>query len=159
MIVEGVTPASLPQVLPRVLEMVHELCRMHEAWDPQRFPYLPDVLQRYERWLPQREADPRSVLAVARDGDDVVGFLVASVEREIPIYRLDEFLFVHDMFVELAHRGRGIGKALMSHAVERARVMKVTQIRLDVARANAPARKLFESCGFRIAISEMLREV
>lgn len=159
MIVEAATPASMPLVLPRVLEMVHELCRVHEAWDPQRFPYLPDVLKRYERWLPQRAADPRSVLAFARDGDDVIGFLVASVEREIPIYRLEEFLFVHDMFVELSHRGRGVGRALLLHAVERAGAMKVTQVRLDVARANAPARKLFESCGFRIAVSEMLREL
>ncbi|MFA6045767.1 MAG: GNAT family N-acetyltransferase, partial [Phycisphaerales bacterium] len=147
MIVEDLTPTSMPAVLPRVLEMVHELCRLHEAWDPQRFPYLPDVLQRYERWLPQRAADPRSVLAVARDGDEVLGFLIASVEREIPIYRVEEFLFVHDMYVELARRGQGIGKSLMMHALERARAMKVTQMRLDVARANGAARKLFESCG------------
>ncbi|MBI1189149.1 MAG: GNAT family N-acetyltransferase [Tepidisphaera sp.] len=159
MTIERVTPQSVGLVLPRLLEMVREVCRLHESWDPAKFSYLPDVVDRYARWLPQRAADPRSVLAIAREGDAIVGFLVASTEREIPVYRLSEFLFVHDMFVEPACRGRGLGRLLMQHALERAREIGVTQLRLDVARANEPARRLFESCGFRVSVSEMLREI
>lgn len=170
MIIEPLTPANVGEALPRVLEMVREVCRLHETWDPVKFGYLPDVVERYARWLPQRAADPRSVLCVARDetagtgeavpgASTIVGFLVASTEREIPVYRLDEFLFVHDMYVEPRCRGRGVGRALLTHAIDRAREIGVTQVRLDVAKANEPARRLFESCGFRVSVSEMLREV
>jgi RimJ/RimL family protein N-acetyltransferase len=35
----------------------------------------------------------------------------------------------------------------------------VTQIRLDTAAANEPARRLFASVGFRPSVIEMLREI
>jgi ribosomal protein S18 acetylase RimI-like enzyme len=44
-------------------------------------------------------------------------------------------------------------------AIERFRAMGATQVRLETAAANDPARKLFESCGFRSATIEMLLEL
>ena len=37
--------------------------------------------------------------------------------------------------------------------------MGVKQVRLDTAVANEPAQKLFEACGFRASVVEMLVEV
>jgi GNAT superfamily N-acetyltransferase len=118
-------------------------------------------VQRYEAWLPERARDPRSVFLVAQDasGPGIVGFLVATVEREIPIYRVSEFGFVHDMWVEPGARGRGLGRALVASAIERFRELGVPQIRLDTAMANEDARRLFATCGFRAAVMEMLTEL
>jgi ribosomal protein S18 acetylase RimI-like enzyme len=44
-------------------------------------------------------------------------------------------------------------------AIEAFRAIGVTQIRLDTAANNDAARQLFEACGFRPSVTEMLREI
>lgn len=136
--------------------MVAQICAMHEAMDPDKYGYLPDIVSMYEHWLPQRAVDPRSVLLVADAGTGLAGFVIGTVEKEIPIYRIAEFGFVHDLWVEPAQRRAGVGRALALAAIERFRAMGMKQVRLDTAAANEGARRLFASCGFRASATEML---
>lgn len=154
MIVRPAVAADCSALLP----MVRALCDLHRAWDPARYAFLPDIVERYERWLPERAADPRSVLLIASDSAPI-GFIVGTVEREIPIYEVREFGFIHDTWVEPSHRGRGIGGLLTRTALEAFRAMGVAQVRLDTARANGDARRLFSACGFRESCVQMLAEL
>ncbi|XHX76897.1 MAG: hypothetical protein RBJ76_21020 [Stenomitos frigidus ULC029] len=93
------TPADVPAVLP----MVSKLCALHEAWDAAKYGFLPNPAQRYERWLGQQATNDRSVFLVAAHTSEpdrtehLVAFLIATIETEIPIYRLREFGFIHDL--------------------------------------------------------------
>ena len=138
--------------------MVRAICALHESWDPDKYGFLDDIVERYRHWLPQRAKDPRSVFLVAETSShEIVGYLIATIEDEIPIYRLKQFGFIHDMWVEPAHRGQGIGRHLVNTAAARFAELGLKQVRLDTARANETARRLFESCGFRVSTMEMLR--
>src|SRR5439155_1606465 len=81
------------------------------------------------------------------------------IELEIGIYRLKEFGFIHDVWVEEKYRNEGIARQMVTLAVERFREIGVNQVRLDAACANQPARNLFAACGFRPSIVEMLIEL
>jgi ribosomal protein S18 acetylase RimI-like enzyme len=165
--------AAAPRDVPMVLPMVREVCSLHESWDPRRFGMLPDVVDRYARWLPERAVDPRSVFLVAdiqaagasrsHASDDVsgpiVGYLVATIETSIPIYRVKEFGLIHDMWVDPAARRRGIARALVTRACDEFARLGVEAVRLETAVANASARDLFESCGFRASMHEMQRDI
>lgn len=156
-----VRPAMVSDV-PGVLPMVRAVCDMHARMDPERYPMLPDVVERYERWLPVRATDPRSVFLVAEDDDapgSLIGFIVGTVEPNIPIYALAEFGFLHDLWVEPAHRRRGYARRLVSAAIERFAAIGVSQVRLETAAANDTARRLFQSCGFRAATIDMLTTI
>jgi ribosomal protein S18 acetylase RimI-like enzyme len=156
-----IRPATAADV-PRVLLMVAAICAMHDKMDPARYAMLPDVTERYARWLPARAADPRSVFLVAETDDappQIVGFLVAMIETSIPIYRLKEYAFIHDVWVEPSHRRHGMARELVRAALERFAAMGVTQVRLETAAANEGARRLFESCGFRVGTIDMLAEI
>jgi ribosomal protein S18 acetylase RimI-like enzyme len=149
------TPADVPAVLP----MVRKLGDLHRRWDPAKYGYVADVESMYRPWLTARATDPRAVFLVAdREGRGPVAFLIGTVEREIPVYTLKEYGFVHDLWVDEDYRNEGIARQMTMEAVERFRAIGVTQIRLDTAAANEPARKLFASCGFRASVVEMLRE-
>lgn len=139
--------------------MVAAICALHEKLDPARFAMLPDVLTRYEQWLPIRARDPRSVFLLAEIDKKPVGFLVGQVEENIPIYRLHQYGFIHDLWVDPAHRKGGIARALVRAAASRFISIGVAQIRLETAIDNEPARKLFESCGFRASTTELLAEL
>src|SRR5438105_10518111 len=150
-----------PEDVPAVLPMVAKVCAFHEALDPAKYGFLPEPERRYERWLGARATDDRSVFLVADAAADgraaarIVAFLVGTVEEEIPIYRIAEFGFVHDLWVEERYRNEGVARQLVTLAVERFRAIGVKQVRLDAAYANEAARRLFAACGFRPSVVEM----
>jgi ribosomal protein S18 acetylase RimI-like enzyme len=119
----------------------------------------------YRGWLTSRARDRRSVFLVAErdailtDVPFLVGFLVATVEREIPIYRLEEYGFIHDLWVEEPYRHEGFGRQMVMLAVERFKELGVRQVRADTAACNEPARGLMRACGFRPSTIEMLLEL
>lgn len=156
-----IRPAT-PEDVPAILPMVGAVCRAHAAWDPARYATLGDVEERYRRWLPERAADPRSVLLVATAraaGLAPVGFLVASMAPTVPIYTVRETGFVHDLWVEPRFRRMGLARELVRACVARFAEIGAAQVRLETAAANGEARRLFESEGFRVSSVEMLREL
>ena len=157
-----IRPAT-PKDVPAVLPLVAKVCAFHEGLDRAKYGFRDAPERMYERWLAARATDPRSVLLVAdagrRGASKLVAFLVGTVEAEIPIYRLKEFGFIHDLWVEEDYRHEGIARQMVTLAVERFSEIGVKQVRLDTAAANDPARGLFAACGFRPSVTEMLIEL
>lgn len=159
----NVRPAT-PDDVPGVLPMVAKICAFHEKIDPAKYSFRPNPADRYANWLGQRAGDPRSVFLVADaapagGGSQLAGFLVGDVQREIPIYRVSEFGFIHDLWVEEEYRNEGVARQMVTLAVERFKLIGVPQVRLDVVARNDPARALFSACGFRPSVTEMLIEL
>ena len=157
-----IRPAT-PQDVPAVLPMVQRICAMHQSWDPAKYGFRDRPEEMYRNWLAERAVDPRSVFLVVPHPlaatDQLVAFLIATVEREIPIYRLTEYGFIHDLWVEPEYRHEGLGRQLVMLAIERFAAIGGKQIRLDTAAANDAARNLFKACGFRLSTMEMLMEL
>ena len=166
-----IRPAT-PDDVPAVLPMVRAVCAFHERLDPAKYGFRGDPGEMYDDWLRRRTRDRKSVFLVADagpaetvEGADVlwprklVGFVVGTLTDEIPIYRVERFGFLHDLWVDERYRNEGIGRQLVTEAVARFREMGVPQVRLDTADANEPARALFRACGFRPSIVEMLAEL
>lgn len=154
------TPGDVPLVLP----MVAAECDFHERLDPAKYGFRANPSEMYRGWLCARAEDSRSVFlvadaTVASQPPRLAGFLIGTVEREIPIYRLTEFGFIHDLWVDQSYRHEGVARQLVTLAIERFTQIGVKQIRLDVVAANDPARALFTRCGFRPSVTEMLIEV
>jgi len=152
MLIRPATSADVPDVFP----MVANICALHESWDAAKYGFLPQPEKRYERWLTRLADQERSVFLVAENQGQLVAFVAATVEQEIPIYRTKEFGFIHDIWVEPEYRQQGIARQLVEITIERCRQMGVAQIRLDTAAINKAARKFFKSCGFRLSTMEML---
>lgn len=56
--------------------------------------------------------------------------------------------WLEDLYVSAAARGRGVGRALVEFAFERARARGAARIELDTNETNATAIALYESLGF-----------
>ena len=112
--------------------------------------YLARMLERCATW-------DGSVRVAIVDGD-VVGFVCvwARVPPE-PDEPTEPYAFISDVFVRPAHRGRGIGRALVDAAVEYARAREAAILRLDVLLANGAARRLYERAGFAARLVEMAK--
>ena len=153
-----IRPATVDDV-GGVVPMVDRLVAFLAQRDPAKYAALENVGDMYRGWLRTRAVDPRSVFLVAeRQPGQLAGFLIGTVEREIPIYRLEEYGFIHDVWVEPDYRNEGVARQLVTTAVERFTRIGVRQVRLDVLVSNEPALGLFKKVGFRESIYEMLIE-
>lgn len=91
--------------------------------------------EKWERWM----RDPRFGLFVALDGTTVAGNISV-----VP----DPDGFEIGMLVALAHRGKGVGTALLQRAVEWAEEHDIATLHLTVFPHNAPALALYRKMGF-----------
>ncbi len=139
------TAADISAILP----MVQKICDMHRTMDPQRYPFVDDIAERYRGWLRKRSEDADSVLLVASVGETAAGFIVGEILDEIPVFTLTRYGFLHDLWVEPQFRRQGIARKLLIEAMARLKARGVSQIRGDTAHRNNESRELLEGLGFR----------
>ena len=96
------------------------------------------------RWAAEFLGDPRHHVAVAVEGEQVVGF--ASGVHYVHPDKPPE-LWVNEVGVSLAQRNRGVGRRLLAALFERARAVGCAQAWVGTERANAPARRLYAAAG------------
>lgn len=156
-----IRPATLDDI-PQMLPMIAQVCALHEAWDVSKYGVLPQVERRYAPWLAGLVNDARDLCLVVEDPQlqrSLVGLLIATVEQEIPIYRLTEFGFIHDLWVEPPYRHQGLARQMIMQAIAHFKAVGIRQVRLETAVPNDAARALFESCGLRVSAIEMLTDL
>jgi GNAT superfamily N-acetyltransferase len=91
--------------------------------------------------------DGEYLLAAAGEDGDAAG--VCQLRFRWSVWKSAEDCWLEDLYVREAARGSGLGRALVESAFERARERGCRRIELDVNEDNAPARALYEACGFR----------
>jgi ribosomal protein S18 acetylase RimI-like enzyme len=66
---------------------------------------------------------------------------------------------LHDIIVEPARRGRGVGRLLLEATLACLKSRDAPRVVLSTAERNGPAQRLFASLGFRRTMVEMTREL
>jgi GNAT superfamily N-acetyltransferase len=120
---------------------------------------------RVDRWLAHRYWAGRlhrcnEPTFVAEAGGRLLGALSVDLNRarnrHMPIRR---WIYVHSLFVLPAARRRGVGKALVRHALRWAQRRGAGGAELGMAATNRRARALYESLGFRLQEVMMARRL
>src|SRR5687768_13189339 len=135
----------------------HRLRQQH--LDAALYQLHPDAERRFLRWVGEVGEDPRTTLVVAEDQGQIIGFVYAAVERDLPIYLHDEIAVIREWWVEPAFRRRGAGRALMDLAMKELAAIGMCQIRVRTAAGDADARAVLAGCGFRAGTCEMVKDL
>jgi ribosomal protein S18 acetylase RimI-like enzyme len=106
---------------------------------------LSDEVQR--RLVPALREQAQALVLLAFSGADVVG--AATCFFGFSTFAARPLLNVHDLAVLPDFQGRGIGRALLVAAEERARARGCVKLTLEVREDNARARGLYHERGFR----------
>ena len=77
----------------------------------------------------------------------IVGYVALCFGYSIEFAGRDAF--VDEVFVEAAHRGRGIGRQVLARVTSEAAALGIRALHLEVARTNPRAQKLYAGLGFR----------
>ncbi|WP_157729371.1 GNAT family N-acetyltransferase [Tumebacillus algifaecis] len=90
---------------------------------------------------------------VAKKDEQILGWIIAGLN--VDYFSGEEVGFIYDLYAFVEHRGKGVGKALLQHAIADLRDKGYAEIRLNVFAGN-PAQKLYESLGFAVRSSQMV---
>lgn len=133
--------------------------RYHAALDPALYR-VPDE-EAYRRLATAQLADPDTLVLVAESAAEVVGVVMLAPIDEPPDYSILRPVAALDLgiVVDKSLRHRGVGRRLMAAAETAARGRGATAIGLDMHAENVPARRLYESLGYRTFGLLMRREL
>jgi ribosomal protein S18 acetylase RimI-like enzyme len=123
-------------------DALRALDRATWSWDVSPAPPRPP-----DRSFFDSESRPEDVLVAVVD-DSVIGYV-----RLGPVLPLDSnrhVLEVKGLAVDLAHHRNGLGRRLLAAAAQEASARGARRLTLRVLARNAPARRLYESCGFQV---------
>jgi ribosomal protein S18 acetylase RimI-like enzyme len=133
---------------------------MHHDFDPKRFIAAPARTEKsYGSFLGSQLDDPNIIILVAERDGEMLGYTYAAVEGNDYMELRGPAGVLHDIVVDPAHRGQGIGRMLLDATLDVLKARGVPRVVLSTAEQNAAAQHLFDRAGFRRTMIEMTREL
>ena len=145
--------------LDAAANLAGQLVRQHHDFDPKRFLYLANPESGYARYFASELESDDVVLLVAERSGVVVGYVYARMEPRSYNDLRDACGMIHDVYVDAAARGNGIGEALVRDAMQRLAGKGAPRVVLFTAVQNEAAQRLFARLGFRTTMLEMTHEL
>lgn len=154
---------EIRQAGPEDADVLSELCmdvqQLHAEALPERFK-PPDGPGFARDFMRERLAQPEAIFFVAAiEGVDAGYVYARRVDRpDNPFTFAYKGVYIDQISVKPAFRGRGCGAALITAVVEMARTWGASEVTLDTHLFNENARVFFASQGFATNILRMARE-
>ena len=142
-----------------IFPMLRQLRLRQQQLDAALYELHPDAERRFLRWVGEVGEDPRTTLLVAEEQGQIIGFVYATIEQDLPIYLHEEFAVIREWWVEPSFRNRGAGRALIDLAIKELAGVGVCQLRVRTAAGDADTRALLGRCGFRAGACEMVKDL
>lgn len=130
----------------------------HHEFDADRFiAPVPQLRERYGRFLVSQIGRPGMLVFVAERGGTIVGYAYAGMEGNDYMALRGPAGVLYDLVVDPSHRRQGIGSALLDVALEGLRKVGAPRVVLFTAEKNEVAKAMFDRAGFRRTMIEMTR--
>lgn len=153
-----IRPAMIAD-LPRLGRLGAQLVEEHHRLDTARFlPTRDRTPADYAHFLIGQLGNPAVVILVADHLGDVVGYAYAVLEGYDYMMLRGPAGVLHDLVVDSAIRGQGVGTQLLDAALHALEARGATRIVLTTAARNQAAQRLFASRDFRPTMVEMTRD-
>ena len=136
--------------IPRLEDLLYQVHGLHAEGRPDIF--IPGCKKYTADQLKEILADPINTPVFVATADGVlVGycFCIRQVQSAASMQKIST-LYIDDLCVDAAMRGKGFGKILYDHAVEYARENGYYNLTLNVWACNPSAMRFYEKCGLAV---------
>ncbi len=144
--------------LETILRLWWRLLREHHERDGFYYDLIAEkeFRIRYLEHVAEAMDHPESFVLIGELDGAAAGFILCSVLKRLPIYRIPMTGQVESIAVEPSARGRGLGRALLKEALARFETIGFDLVELRVDADNPGAIALYESLGFVKRLHQMV---
>ena len=126
---------------------LNELHSLSELFDLYRVFYeQPSDLKGAKEFLNERLVNEESVVFIALDADDSLGFV--QLYPSFSSISMQRSWILNDLFVKESARRKGLGEKLLQAAITFARETGANAVSLETGKENVNAQRLYERFGF-----------
>jgi GNAT superfamily N-acetyltransferase len=140
---------------PQVVELFGALHAYNATFDPQ-FELADDWATYLAETFERSHRAPEALWALAWDGDQAVGLVVAETHLDPPLFRRRRWLELSALYVRPTHRRHGVARELVEHLLAWARERDFPSVALYVSAGNDAARAFYARNDF-VPIQEIWR--
>ena len=139
--------SATPDDLDALFDLNKQINELHHLYAPQAF-VAPSEEDR--TFLINMLADEERLFLVAEEGQQVLGFITATITQNETISFLikDPICRIGTIVVDENQKSKGVGRALMAAVEQWARESGATQVRLEVMEFNHNAQQFYDKLGF-----------
>jgi ribosomal protein S18 acetylase RimI-like enzyme len=136
-----------------------EELKYHRDLMPDAFK-MPEIVVE-ENWLESVLNDNITFLVVAEDSKKIVGAILFKIVDQAGdiILKKRRYGYIEEMIVQESQRRKGIGEALLDHAVESLKAKQIKIIEINVWENNEIGMKFYEKYGFQGIRRRMKMEI
>jgi len=131
----------------RIAKMNLDLLKMHNRFD-ERFQLKKGALKLLKEHMRKKVYSNNVQIYVAED-QDVIGFMVAKIEKNFPAFKESQFGHIGATYVEKKYRKSGLGRKLLDNSIEWLKGKGVKNVALHVHEKNAIGLGAWEKLGFK----------
>lgn len=146
----GATKVRLRPLRSEDLPRLHRWYQTPELWDHLVGDFTPrtepEAVAYMQRWLAPSETELR--LGIEVQGPE--GLRLVGLAFFAPLDLGGGWAELHTMIGDARERGQGVGRRAVAALMERGFALGLARIELKVLETNVAARRIYESCGFRI---------
>lgn len=135
--------------IPGMLNLLQQVGEVHHQIRPDLFR---SGAQKYdEAALEALLKNPDRPIFIAQNEDQVAGyaFCILQITKDDPVLRDRKVLYIDDLCVDEAQRGRGIAGALYQQVCQYARSIGCNAVTLNVWSGNDTAMAFYQKCGLK----------
>lgn len=144
--------------LVRCGEMFEALMQLHAA-HPEFFAVTPDVVGHKAAEYSAMIAQGSGKVFVARLDGEAVAMVIAFSRRAPEYFQVREYGYIADVFVEPAHRRKGLTRRLIETCLRYLAGSGIRSVRLTNAFDNAAAEAAWPALGFRDVLRVRVRNI
>ncbi|HHB1594918.1 TPA: N-acetyltransferase family protein [Vibrio campbellii] len=139
--------SATPDDLDTLFDLNKQINELHHLYAPQAF-VAPSEEDR--TFLINMLADEERLFLVAEEGQQVLGFITATITQNETISFLikDPICRIGTIVVDENQKSKGVGRALMAAVEQWAHESGATQVRLEVMEFNHNAQQFYDKLGF-----------
>ncbi len=138
---------AAPAEIPQILKLLVQVNMVHHNGRPDLFKG--PATKYSEKELKKLLRDETRPVFVCMNGDTLLGyaFCILKEVKDDQLLESCKTLYVDDLCVDETSRGNGVGKALMTHAVQYAKDCGCRNVTLNVWSFNEKAMRFYQSFG------------
>jgi GNAT superfamily N-acetyltransferase len=118
-----------------------------------------DAKNNFRSFIKRNIRSRNGIVFVAEDGKEIIGYLLCTIKKNIPIFKLERIGYMNDLYVKKKYRGTKISTGFKNKAMQWFREKGMKHASIMVSPENKKAHGIYKNWGFHDYHIELRKKI